>query len=111
MNADDPLVVAAAADVPGPRRALRRPTATCAPRTSRTAASRAAPSRSAIGGDDGPPCGCRFPGRHNVGNALAAAALASLAGAPLEAMRAALERFERAEHADAGARACRAASR
>ncbi len=34
------------------------------------------------------------PGRHNVGNALAAAALAALAGAPLAATRAALERFE-----------------
>jgi UDP-N-acetylmuramoyl-tripeptide--D-alanyl-D-alanine ligase len=34
------------------------------------------------------------PGRHNVGNALAAAALASLAGAPIDAVRRALERFE-----------------
>jgi len=45
-------------------------------------------------GADGIPVRLPVPGRHNVGNALAAAALTSLAGAPLEAMRDALEGFE-----------------
>jgi UDP-N-acetylmuramoyl-tripeptide--D-alanyl-D-alanine ligase len=92
VNADDPLVVAAAEAVPGTI------------------------VRFGTGGDvradevsDGGLEGSRFtlrvgaaasrvhlpvPGRHNVANALAAAALASIAGAGLDHMRAALERFE-----------------
>ncbi|HKA28671.1 MAG TPA: UDP-N-acetylmuramoyl-tripeptide--D-alanyl-D-alanine ligase [Candidatus Binatia bacterium] len=92
VNADDPLVVAAAEAFPG--RIVRFGT----------------------GGDvradevsDGGLEGSRFslwvgaaasrvhlpvPGRHNVANALAAAALASIAGARLDHIRAALERFE-----------------
>ena len=69
------------------------PVARCAPRASSITASRAARSSSASTANGR---AVRLPvaGRHNVGNALAAAALASLAGTPLDATRRALERFE-----------------
>jgi UDP-N-acetylmuramoyl-tripeptide--D-alanyl-D-alanine ligase len=92
VNADDPLVVAAAGGFPGPV------------------------VRFGTGGDvraedvvDGGLDGSRFtlhtgagatevhlpvPGRHNVANALAAAALTSLAGVSLDHVRAALEHFQ-----------------
>jgi UDP-N-acetylmuramoyl-tripeptide--D-alanyl-D-alanine ligase len=92
VNADDPLVVAAAAPFPG--RVVRFGTdgevraegVTDHGLEGTTFRLRA----------DGGETTVRLPvpGRHNVGNALAAAALARLAGASLDAVRAGLERFE-----------------
>ena len=80
VNADDPLVVAARPDVPGPRGRASAPTATCAPRTSRTAGSTAARFTLRVGARRDRRCGCRRRAGTTSRNALAAAALASLAG-------------------------------
>jgi UDP-N-acetylmuramoyl-tripeptide--D-alanyl-D-alanine ligase len=92
VNADDPLVVAAAVSFPG--RVVRFG-------TDGDVRAEDVEDRGLEGsafrlrvGADGTDVRLPVPGRHNVGNALAAAALAALAGAPLDAMRAALERFE-----------------
>jgi UDP-N-acetylmuramoyl-tripeptide--D-alanyl-D-alanine ligase len=92
VNADDPLVVAAAAAFPG--RIVRFG-------TDGDVRAEQVEDRGLEGctfrlrvGDGVTDVHLPVPGRHNVGNALAAAALASLAGAPLAAMRAALESFE-----------------
>jgi len=92
VNADDPLVVAAATAFPG--------------RTVRFGTGGEVRAEGLVDHGlegstfqlcvDGERTEVRLPvaGRHNVGNALAAAALASLAGTPLDATRRALERFE-----------------
>ncbi len=92
VNADDPLVVAAAASFPG--RVMRFG-------TGGDVRAEQVQDRGLEGsafrlclGTVATDVRLPVPGRHNVGNALAAAALASLAGAPLDAVRAALERFE-----------------
>jgi UDP-N-acetylmuramoyl-tripeptide--D-alanyl-D-alanine ligase len=92
VNADDPLVVAAAEAFPG--RIVRFG-------TDGDVRAEQVEDRGLEGstfrlrvGDGVTDVHLPVPGRHNVGNALAAAALASLANAPLAAMRAALESFE-----------------
>jgi UDP-N-acetylmuramoyl-tripeptide--D-alanyl-D-alanine ligase len=92
VNADDPLVVEAARTFPG--RVVRFG-------SGGDVRAAAVEDRGLEGsaftlriGADAIPVRLPVPGRHNVGNALAAAALTSLAGAPLEAMRDALEGFE-----------------
>jgi UDP-N-acetylmuramoyl-tripeptide--D-alanyl-D-alanine ligase len=92
VNADDPLVVAAAASFPG--RIVRFGT-DGEVRAEDVQDDGLGGSRFRLRiGSDVTDVRLPVPGRHNVGNALAAAALAALAGAPLAAMRAALERFE-----------------
>jgi UDP-N-acetylmuramoyl-tripeptide--D-alanyl-D-alanine ligase len=92
VNADDPLVVAAAASFPG--RIVRFGTDGDV-RAEDVQDHGLGGSRFRLRiGSDSTDVRLPVPGRHNVGNALAAAALAALAGAPLAAMRAALERFE-----------------
>jgi len=92
VNADDPLVVAGAAGFPG--RVLRFGTG------GDVRADEVVDLgldgtifRLCVGGDS-MPMRLPIPGRHNVGNALAATALASLAGASLADVRDALATFE-----------------
>ncbi len=92
VNADDPLVVAAAAGFPG--RVVRFG-------SGGDVRAEAVVDRGLEGstfrlhaGEEAVEVRLPVPGRHNVGNALAAAALARLAGAPLDAVAAALADFE-----------------
>jgi len=91
VNADDALVVAAAESFPG--RIVRFGTAgeVCAEDVHDRGLDGSI-FRLRVAGDV-TEVRLPVPGRHNVGNALAAAALAALAGAPLDATRAALEDF------------------
>ncbi len=92
VNADDPLVVAAAASFPGRVVRFGAGGEVRAERVrDRGLEGSAFQLRVGAAATE-----VRLPvaGRHNVGNALAAAALAALAGAPIDAMRAALEGFE-----------------
>src|SRR5262249_45290294 len=91
VNADDALVVAAAESFPG--RIVRFGTAgeVCAEDVHDRGLD-GSTFRLRVAGDV-TAVRLPVPGRHNVGNALAAAALAALAGAPLDATRAALEGF------------------
>lgn len=92
VNADDPLVVAAAAAFPG---RIVRFGAGGDVRAEDVEDRGLEGSRFRLRvGADATDVRLPIPGRHNVGNALAAAALATLAGVPLAAMSAALARFE-----------------
>jgi UDP-N-acetylmuramoyl-tripeptide--D-alanyl-D-alanine ligase len=92
VNADDPLVVAAATDFPGP--VVRFGTGGDV-RAEDVADGGLDGSRFTLRvGPDATPVHLPVPGRHNVSNALAATALVSLAGVSLDHVRAALEGFE-----------------
>jgi UDP-N-acetylmuramoyl-tripeptide--D-alanyl-D-alanine ligase len=93
VNLDDPLVVAAAASFPG--RVLRFGSGgDVRAEVVRDGGLEGTAFRLHVPGDAATDVRLPLPGRHNVGNALAAAALATLAGAPLAAVRDGLERFE-----------------